>query len=308
MKKIFSLIFPILCILLLIFSLRNLFTTFQEYHKANQEYEELQQYAVSISPLPSLPGADTPNTSDISDTTDIPNTAYISDIPDTYNTFDNLNAAVSPNIPNITDNTKISTETLYHQKRVTNTPSINKYIDFPSLAEINPEIIGWIEIPDTAISYPFVHTNNNDYYLTHTFSNHKNSSGSIFMEASNDPNFNDIYTIIYGHNMKNGSMFATLKNYSSSGFYKNHPYIYIDLKDGTHCYKIFSCHEAEVTDICFSTGYIANEDYSSFIMLLKEISLYDTGVTPNGITPVITLSTCTSHGEKRFVVHAEKLY
>lgn len=308
MKKIFSLIFPSLCILLLIFSLRNLFTTFQEYHKANQEYEELQQYAVSISPLPDLPDADAPNTSDISDTTDIPNTIDISDTPNIYDTFYTPNGAATPDATDIAYKSKIPTETLYHQERTTNPPSINKHIDFPSLAEINPEIIGWIEIPDTAISYPFVHTNNNTYYLTHTFSNQENNTGSIFMEATNSSDFNDIYTILYGHNMKNGSMFATLKKYADTAFYKSHPCIYIDLKDGSHCYKIFSCHEVDVTDICFSTGYIVDEKYTDFVMQLKNSSLYDTGITPNGITPVITLSTCTGNSDKRFVVHAEKLY
>lgn len=181
-------------------------------------------------------------------------------------------------------------------------------IDLAALKEINPETAGWIEIPDTIISYPFVHTNNNDYYLSHTFSNQENSAGSIFMEAANSPDFNDFHTILYGHNMKNGSMFAALRDYSGPDFYENHPYIYIDLENGTHCYEIFSCHEADTADICFSTGYVADGAYASFLNSLKSSSLYDTGVEPDGTVPSLTLATCTKQGSKRFVVHAKKIY
>ncbi len=65
----------------------------------------------------------------------------------------------------------------------------------------------------------------------------------IFVEASNAGDFSDLHTIVYGHNMKNGSMFAGLKNYGKKNYYEAHPYIYLDQEDGTHCYQIFSCHE-----------------------------------------------------------------
>ncbi len=103
-------------------------------------------------------------------------------------------------------------------------------------------------------------------------------------------------------------MFAALKDYTSLHFYKNHPHIYIDLEDGAHCYEIFSCREADVTDICFSTGYAADEAYASFLNILKSSSLYDTGVEPDGTVPSLTLATCSKRGAKRFVVHAKKIY
>lgn len=181
-------------------------------------------------------------------------------------------------------------------------------IDLASLKELNEEAVGWIEIPGTEISYPLVHTSDNTYYLTHTFKRQENKSGSIFIETSNAADFADLHTIIYGHNMKDGSMFAGLKNYEKKNYYEAHPYVYVDLEDGTHCYQIFSCHQADITDISYTIGYAADDTYASFLDSLKTSSLYDTGVSVSTEDSVITLSTCTNKGEKRFVVHAKELY
>ena len=181
-------------------------------------------------------------------------------------------------------------------------------IDFTSLKEINEEAVGWIEIPGTEISYPVVHTTDNVYYLTHTFRRQENKSGAIFMEASNAGDFSDLHTIVYGHNMKNGSMFAGLKNYGKKNYYEAHPYIYRDQEDGTHCYQIFSCHEADVTDITYTIGYHSDDTYAAFLDELTASSLYNTGVSVGTNDSVLTLSTCTNKGAKRFVLHAKKLY
>lgn len=184
-------------------------------------------------------------------------------------------------------------------------------IDLASLQEINSEAIGWIEIPDTVISYPMVHTDNDTYYLTHTFKKESNRVGSIFVEALNHADFSDLHTIIYGHNMKNGSMFATLKNYNTKSYWQAHPYIYIDLEDNSHCYQIFSCYQADISDQCYTIGYekdVSAEVYQQFLDHLKNSSLFDTGVEVTAEDKVITLSTCTNSGRNRFVVHAKKLY
>lgn len=181
-------------------------------------------------------------------------------------------------------------------------------IDLDALQKINSEAIGWIEIPDTIISYPMVHSTDNLYYLSHTFRKESNKSGSIFLETSNRADFSDLHTIIYGHNMKNGSMFAGLKDYSSKSFQTTHPYVYIDLSDGSHCYQIFSCHEASVSDNCYTIGYKQDDVYAAFLESLQSASLYDTGVEVSTEDSVITLSTCTKNGTKRFVVHAKKIY
>lgn len=181
-------------------------------------------------------------------------------------------------------------------------------IDLAALREMNSDAVGWIEIPGTVLSYPIVHTSDNSFYLTHTFRKETNKSGSIFIETSNKADLGDLHTIIYGHNMKDGSMFAILKNYQKQSYQEAHPYIYIDLEDGAHCYEIFSCHEAAVTDITYTIGYGSDDKYASFLEQLKASSLYDTGVSVSITDPVITLSTCTNSGSDRFVVHAKKIY
>lgn len=180
-----------------------------------------------------------------------------------------------------------------------------------SLSELqaqNPDTVGWIEIPGTEISYPLMHKDDNAYYLNHTFSGKTNSAGSIFVEKLNSPDFTDLHTIIYGHNMKNGSMFAGLKNYTSPSYLVAHPNIYIDLADGTHCYEIFSVYEVEADSDSYTIGFAPDEQYETFLQTLKGRSAYDTGVTVTKEDYIITLSTCIRNGEHRYLVHAKKIY
>ena len=165
-----------------------------------------------------------------------------------------------------------------------------------------------IEIPGTTISYPLMHRDDNAYYLNHTFSGKINSAGSIFMETLNSPDFTDLHTIIYGHNMKNGSMFAGLKNYTSPSYLVAHPNVYLDLADGTHCYQIFSVYEVEAESDSYTIGFAPDEQYETFLQTLKSRSAYDTGVTVTKDDSIITLSTCTRQGEHRYLVHAKKIY
>jgi len=181
-------------------------------------------------------------------------------------------------------------------------------IDLDSLQEINPDAVGWIEIPDTVISYPLLHSEDNLYYLRRTFQKENNRAGSIFIESKNHSDLSDLHTIIYGHNMKNGSMFADLKNYLKKDFWQEHPYVYIDLVDGAHCYQIFSCHEAPVSDVCYTIGYEADNVYADFLTTLQSASLFDTGVSVEKEDHIVTLSTCTNDGKDRIVVHAKKIY
>ena len=172
----------------------------------------------------------------------------------------------------------------------------------------NSDTVGWIQIPGTKISYPLMHTGDDSYYLNHTFSRKVNSAGSIFIETLNKGDFSDLHTIIYGHNMKNGSMFAGLKEYRSASYLVTHPNVYIDLEDGTHAYQILSVYEAEADSDSYTIGFAPDEIYEEYLKTIKGRSLYDTSVAVTKEDSIITLSTCTKHGEKRFLVHAKKLY
>lgn len=183
-----------------------------------------------------------------------------------------------------------------------------KRVAVSELQAQNPDTVGWIQIPGTGISYPLMHTGDDSYYLNHTFSKKVNSAGSIFMETLNNPDFSDLHTIIYGHNMKNGSMFAGLKEYRSASYMVTHPNIYVDLADGTHAYQVFSVYEADADSDSYTIGFAPDEQYETFLSTIKSRSQYDTGVEVTKEDSIITLSTCTRNGEKRFVVHAKKLY
>lgn len=94
-------------------------------------------------------------------------------------------------------------------------------IDWKALKEKNPEVVGWILIPDTDISYPIVQGSDNSYYLNHTFEKKENYAGAIFMDANANNSFEDRNTIIYGHNVKHGTMFAELENFKEQEFLKS---------------------------------------------------------------------------------------
>lgn len=183
-------------------------------------------------------------------------------------------------------------------------------IAFEELKAQNEDVIGWIEIPDTEISYPLMQGDDDQYYLKHTFSGNKNSAGSIFVEALNKADFSERHTIIYGHNMKNGSMFGGLKEYRNASYLVDHPTIYIDLEDGTHAYAIFSCYETAANSDTYTIGFASQPDgqYERFLQTIKGRSAYDTGIEVSKNDRVITLSTCTKSGEKRFVVHGKRVY
>lgn len=101
----------------------------------------------------------------------------------------------------------------------------NRYleIDFAGLKAVNPDVIAWIQIPALDISYPVVQGKDNAYYLHHLFSGESNINGSIFVDCHNQPDFTDQNTIVYGHNMKNGSMFGTLDKYQDKELFEQHP-------------------------------------------------------------------------------------
>lgn len=113
-------------------------------------------------------------------------------------------------------------------------------VDFEALKAINPDIVGWIEIEAIpSISYPIVKGMDNDKYLHTTFENTKNSAGAIFMDYTNASNFTDCNTLIYGHNMKNGSMFGLLKNLRDKELYKESPYFWICTPEEISAMKFF---------------------------------------------------------------------
>jgi len=177
-------------------------------------------------------------------------------------------------------------------------------IDLAALRKQNEDVRGWIAIPGTPLDYPIMQGADNQFYLNHTWLGRPSSVGSIFLECQNSGDFTDFNTIIYGHRMRDGSMFASLKYYDSADHFTDHPYVYIVDDAGVHRYEIFAAYEAGVTT---STYYLSftEERRQEFIDSALERSVIDTGIVPSVHDRILTLSTCTGQGyDTRWVVQA----
>ena len=180
-----------------------------------------------------------------------------------------------------------------------------KDMDFSALRQQNPDVLGWILIPGTRVSYPVVQGTDNSYYLDHTWRGGKNYVGAIFMECRNSGDLSDFNTIIYGHRMNNRSMFGTLSQYKSRSYWQAHPYVYLTDDSGTHRYEIFAAGEVSVDSDVYRLGLRSDSSRQSFLDSCLALSALNTGVTPHTYDKVLTLSTCTGNGHAtRWVVQA----
>jgi sortase B len=181
-------------------------------------------------------------------------------------------------------------------------------IDFNELRSINKDVVGWIYFEDIEINYPIVKGSDDSFYLKHTFKKEENKAGSIFMDFENDGSFKDLHTVIYGHNLKNSSMFSTLMKYKDIEFYKTKPYFYIYTPEGKLKCEIFSCYITNSTDFGYNKEFNSKDEYVKFLKALIDKSIYDTGVAVTEESNIISLSTCTnSDKDSRIIVHAKVL-
>jgi len=178
-------------------------------------------------------------------------------------------------------------------------------MNFTALREVNSDVLGWIVIPGTRISYPLLQGNDNSEYLNRTWNGRKSSVGSIFLDSAVSSDLTDHNSIVYGHSMINGSMFGSLKNYSQQSWFVANPYIYITDDSGTRVYAIFAAFEAEIRSDTYRLGFNSDEEKQSLINYALLKNVIDTGITPDVNDSILTLSTCTGIGyESRWVVQA----
>ncbi len=180
-------------------------------------------------------------------------------------------------------------------------------LDLTKLQNENEDIVGWIFIPDTRISYPIVQGTDNDYYLNHTWKHNKSSMGSIFLECQNTPDFEEYNTIIYGHNLVNNpAMFTGLRQYEDPTFWKEHPSVYILNQDGVYRYDVFAAYNTGVRTIVYGLSITKDSIKEKVIQHAMDNTMIDTGITPEIDQNIITLSTCTDSNavDTRWVVQA----
>ena len=180
-------------------------------------------------------------------------------------------------------------------------------VDFKALREKNPDTVGWLYVGSCGISYPIVQGEDNDYYMNHTFERTVNSSGAIIMDYRDDKYLKDWNTFIYGHNMKNGSMFGSLKKLlKDETLYDSDPYIYVYLPGYIYRYKIFSYYKDKPDSKMYWTADTLQE-YRQYIRDALSLSVRDLGVETSEENNMVTLVTCSGSGagKMRFFVHGE---
>ncbi len=185
-------------------------------------------------------------------------------------------------------------------------------VNHQELTSINEDYVAWLYFPCVGISYPVVKETEIDEYLYKTFEGKSNKAGCIFEDVLSSETFTGMHDIIFGHNMKNGSMFGQLKQLykkNNQSLIDSNPYIYIYTKDNIFQYRVFAYYQTTVGSNAYSVVQ-GEQQYDDFIKYIKPATIYK---IPEDIDftqrpSVLTLSTCSgeSGSGRRFVVHSVK--
>lgn len=176
-------------------------------------------------------------------------------------------------------------------------------VDFDNLKEINEEIVAWFVNEGTTINYPVAHTDNNDFYLEHMYDKKGNGSGCIFLDCDDEPDFSTRNNILYGHNMKNGTMFNSLMGYKSQEYYQEHPTMLLMTPKQNYVVEIFSAYVTDVEGNGWMTEFDSDEDFHDWEHSCLDRSEIETDVKLSDEDIVLTLSTCTyEFYDARFLV------
>jgi len=176
------------------------------------------------------------------------------------------------------------------------------------LLEINRDVVGWIKIPDTSIDYPVLQADDNEYYLDKDIYRNKNKAGSIFMDYRVKLDGSDKHIIIYGHHMRDGTMFKDLMKYKDRDFFYNNNIIQFDTLYREMEWEVFSVYVTEASFNYIKTQFNTPSEYEHFLTTIKNKSLFPAEVVLTANDEILTLSTCTyEYDDARFVVHARRV-
>lgn len=179
-------------------------------------------------------------------------------------------------------------------------------VDFSNLTKINSDVAGWIYVEGTDISYPIMYSGDDETYLRTTINKEHATAGSIFLEGYNLPDFSDSHSIVYGHNMRNLSMFGSLKLYKENeDYYDSHRYFQIITPKAKMRFEIFSYFDTEPASWVYTVPYYDNQEFSDYINeLLSHSYIKLDNYAIDSSDKVVTLSTC-SGSEMRFTIHGK---
>lgn len=205
-----------------------------------------------------------------------------------------------------------TTNTANTNSKLINTEPTNIYeisYNFGNLISQNSDCIAWLKVNNTSIDYPILHATDNNYYLNHSFDKSKNNAGWIFADYRCHSDFSSTNTIIYGHNIKNGSMFATLKNVIKPEWYENsaNSIITVYLPSKIAKYKVFSVYQTNYRYYDTAVDFSSAGVFQNYINKIIEKSIYNFGTSISSNDKIITLSTCANNNEYRVVLHAKRI-
>lgn len=177
-------------------------------------------------------------------------------------------------------------------------------IDHIQLEKTNGHFECWLYAPATPIDYPVVQCGNNDYYLNHLFNRTSNPAGTLFMDYRNLTDFRDPNTLIYGHHMRDGSMFHSLTQYDTEGYFEAHPFMVISDLDEIYVVEVFAGYLTDGSDHCYDIAISDEEDMRRFVTTAQKKSDFDSHVLVNCKKDhMVTLSTCAYNYENaRYIV------
>ena len=179
-------------------------------------------------------------------------------------------------------------------------------VEFSELKKTNDEVVGWIQVNGTNINYPFVQTNDNSYYLTHSILKEENEAGWVFLDYRNNIHNLDKNTIIYAHSRLDKAMFGSLKNLLESNWYENKDNHIIKMSTETEdtLWQVFSVYHLPTTSDYLRTTFNSGSDFKNFTDMLQDRSVYDFDCSVGEDDKIITLSTCYKNDQK-MVMHAK---
>lgn len=188
-------------------------------------------------------------------------------------------------------------------------------IDFDALMEINADIYAWIYVPGTNINYPILQSGDDkeeDYYLEHNLDGTQGKPACIYTQKRNSKDFTDPNTVIYGHNMRDGSMFRTLHEYEDAAFFAEHSFFYIYTPDEKITYQIFAAYRYSNTNILEEYDDFWNEeDFGDYLeMILNQdnsICNLNRDVEVSSEDTIVTLSTCIGDDDYRYLVQGVRV-
>lgn len=179
-------------------------------------------------------------------------------------------------------------------------------VDLKKLKEKNNDTVGWLNVNNTNINYPFVKSSDNDYYLHHSFDKSYNNAGWVFLDYRNNKNLTDKNNIIYGHHRVNNTMFTSLLNTLNESWYtnKDNHIIRVSLENENSLWQIISVYKIPVESYYITTKFNNDNEFITFLDTISKRSIYNFNYNVNKEDIILTLSTCYDDNT-RVVVHAK---